>query len=84
MNVPGEIARLTEIAEPDIAVITNVASVHLEGLGSIEGVAHAKGELFEGLGDKGTAIINDEDVLIKDICARSLGTQKKIYFGCFT
>ncbi len=46
MNAPGEIRRLTEIADPDVGLITNVGPAHLEGLGSLEGVARAKGELF--------------------------------------
>lgn len=47
MNSPGEIARLAKIGDPDICCITNVHQAHLEGLGSLEGVAAAKGELFE-------------------------------------
>ena len=53
MRAPGEIAYLAEIARPEIGIITNVAAAHLETLGSIEGVARAKGELFAGLGPKG-------------------------------
>ncbi len=53
MRAPGEIAYLTEIARPEIGIITNVAAAHLETLGSIEGVARAKGELFAGLGPDG-------------------------------
>src|SRR3990172_9359904 len=47
MNVFGEIKRLSEICKPDIAVITNIGSGHLEGVGSIEGVARAKKEILE-------------------------------------
>jgi UDP-N-acetylmuramoyl-tripeptide--D-alanyl-D-alanine ligase len=61
MNVPGEIARLTEIAAPTVGLITCVAEAHLEGLGSLEGVAHAKGELFEGLPKNAVAIVNGDD-----------------------
>ncbi len=61
MNAFGEIARLTEIAEPTHGLITCVAPAHLEGLGSIEGVARAKGELFRGLGPVATAIVNRDD-----------------------
>ena len=46
MNAFGEIARLTEIASPTMGLITNVGAAHLEGVGSLEGVAKAKGELF--------------------------------------
>jgi len=61
MNHPGEIDYLTQIASPDIALITNASGAHLEGLGSVEAVAHAKGEIFAGLGAKGTALINADD-----------------------
>jgi UDP-N-acetylmuramoyl-tripeptide--D-alanyl-D-alanine ligase len=61
MNHAGEIARLTDIARPHAGLITTVQPAHLEGLGSIEGVARAKGELFAGLGPTATAIINVDD-----------------------
>ncbi len=61
MNRPGEIARLTEIADPDIACINNVHAAHLLGLGSIEGVAAAKGELFHGLRDDAVLVVNLDD-----------------------
>jgi len=60
-NHPGEIAYLTEIAAPSVGVITNAGPAHLEGFGSVAGVARAKGELFTGLPDSGTAIINADD-----------------------
>jgi UDP-N-acetylmuramoyl-tripeptide--D-alanyl-D-alanine ligase len=60
-NRPGEIRGLTEIANPDVALITNAAPAHLEGFGDIEGVARAKGEIFAGLRDAGVAIINADD-----------------------
>ncbi|MBA3732608.1 MAG: UDP-N-acetylmuramoyl-tripeptide--D-alanyl-D-alanine ligase, partial [Gammaproteobacteria bacterium] len=60
-NHPGEIAALTAITKPDIALVTNAAAAHLEGFGSIEGVAKAKGEIFAGLGDDGAAVINVDD-----------------------
>jgi UDP-N-acetylmuramoyl-tripeptide--D-alanyl-D-alanine ligase len=53
----GQIAELAAIAEPDVGVITNIGPVHLELVGSLEGVARAKGELLEGLRDGGTAVI---------------------------
>ena len=61
MNHPGEIACLTHIARPDIAVINNAAGAHLEGLGSIENVARAKGEILQGLPENGVAILNADD-----------------------
>jgi UDP-N-acetylmuramoyl-tripeptide--D-alanyl-D-alanine ligase len=65
MNRPGEIARLTRIAEPQIGVITNVARAHLEGLGDLEGVAAAKGELLQEMSQESTAILNGDSELTK-------------------
>jgi len=57
----GDIARLAAIAPPDVAVITGTGAAHLEGFGSLEGVAHAKGELFDALGARGEAVFNVDD-----------------------
>ncbi len=61
MNHPGEIDYLTRIAVPDVALINNASGAHLEGLGSVEAVAQAKGEIFAGLQHRGTAVINSDD-----------------------
>ncbi len=61
MNHLGEIARLTDIARPDAGLITIVQPAHLEGVGSIEGVAKAKAELFHGLGRDSIAVVNLDD-----------------------
>ncbi|HEY9051062.1 MAG TPA: UDP-N-acetylmuramoyl-tripeptide--D-alanyl-D-alanine ligase [Gammaproteobacteria bacterium] len=61
-NHPGEIDYLTHIANPDVAVITNAGPAHLEGFGSLEGVARAKGEIYRGLTQSGVAVINADDV----------------------
>ena len=57
----GEIARLSEYARPTVALINNVASAHLEGFGTVADVAAAKGEIFQGLTEDGTAVINLDD-----------------------
>ena len=60
-NHRGEIAALTTLARPSVGVITQCAPAHLEGFGSIEGVARAKGELFEHLPDDAVAVLNADD-----------------------
>ena len=61
MNHFGEIDYLTHLARPNVAVVNNATGAHLQGLGSIEGVARAKGEIFAGLASDGTAVINADD-----------------------
>ena len=65
MNRPREIERLVEIADPDIGCITNIQAAHLEGLGSIEGVAQAKGELFAGMRRDTVAVVNYDDPYVR-------------------
>ncbi|HSH27628.1 MAG TPA: UDP-N-acetylmuramoyl-tripeptide--D-alanyl-D-alanine ligase, partial [Wenzhouxiangella sp.] len=60
-NRPGDIAYLTSIARPDVGVVTNAGPAHLELLGSVEGVARTKGEMFQALPSDGTAVINADD-----------------------
>ncbi len=57
MRGSGQIAELCEIAEPDVAAITNVGPVHLELLGTIEAIAAAKAEILAGLGPNGKAVL---------------------------
>jgi UDP-N-acetylmuramoyl-tripeptide--D-alanyl-D-alanine ligase len=64
MRGPGQIAELTAIAEPDVGVITAVAPVHLELMGSIEAIAAAKAELVAGLRPGGTAIVPAGETLL--------------------
>jgi UDP-N-acetylmuramoyl-tripeptide--D-alanyl-D-alanine ligase len=70
MNRPGEIARLTEIARPDYAVITNIGPAHLEGFGgSLAGVAAAKAELFAGLTPDAVIAVNVDDEWVRRLAA---------------
>ncbi len=61
MNHAGEIRPLTKLARPHVAVVTTVEAVHLEYLGTVEAVADAKAEIFEGLEAGGTAILNRDN-----------------------
>ena len=61
MSHEGEIRYLTNIAMPNIAVVNNAGTAHIGEVGSLEGIARAKGEIFEGLGDSGIAVINNND-----------------------
>ncbi|MCL2458626.1 MAG: UDP-N-acetylmuramoyl-L-alanyl-D-glutamate--2,6-diaminopimelate ligase [Desulfobulbus sp.] len=74
MNVPGEIARLTAIADPDIGCINNVHPAHLQGLGSVAGVAAAKGELFFGMRPDAVRVVNCDDPLVLEQARRSGGS----------
>lgn len=67
MNHPGEIALLQEIALPDVRVITNVGAAHVEGCGSLAGVARAKQELFDGARPGDVCIVNDSDEWIANM-----------------
>jgi len=64
MNAPREIARLSRLARPRVAVITNVTAAHLEGVGNRAGVARAKAEILEGLDPEGVLVhpFGDEDL----------------------
>lgn len=61
MNHFGEIEYLTQLTKPSVAVITNAASCHIEGVGDVAGVARAKAEIFSGLSKDGIAVLNRDD-----------------------
>jgi UDP-N-acetylmuramoyl-tripeptide--D-alanyl-D-alanine ligase len=72
MRGAGQIAELTAICEPDVGVITNVGPVHLEQLGSLEGVAAAKAELLEGMRDGGVAVVPSDEPLLEPYLREAL------------
>jgi UDP-N-acetylmuramoyl-tripeptide--D-alanyl-D-alanine ligase len=61
MNHAGEIRYLTGLAAPDVALVNNAGPAHIEFFDSVEAIARAKGEIFEGLKPDGTAVINADD-----------------------
>jgi len=82
MNNAGEIAALTRLVRPHVAIVTSVAPAHIENLGSIEAIADAKGEIFQGLEEGGIAIIPEDsrqrDRLVR--AARDLA-ERVVTFG---
>ncbi len=64
MRARGEIAYLSNLAQPHVAVVTNIGAAHLERLGSLQGIAEAKGEIFEGLVPEGVGLIPDGEPLL--------------------
>jgi len=70
-SMPGEIRQLTQAAVPDVAVITNVAPAHLEGLGDLEGVFKEKKSIVEGFEKSGHLIINADDKMLAKVRSSS-------------
>ena len=79
-NHPGEITYSSELAKPDITIITNAGDAHLQGFGSRDVVARAKGEIIDSLGKQGTAILNADDTYI-DLWKDRAGQRPVITFG---
>ena len=73
MNAPGEIAALARLARPGVGVVTSVSAAHLEGVGSLEGVQQAKGELVEAIPDDGVVVLNADDPLVAALADRARG-----------
>ncbi len=80
MNHEGEIAALAAMARPEVGLITAIAPVHLEGLGSMEAIAAAKAELLMGLREDGTAVIPGQEPLLAPWAAR-LPDHRVVTFG---
>lgn len=81
MNMPGELARLTDIAAPTLGILTVIGPEHLEGLGTVENVARAEGELFLHLPEHATCVVNADDELIESICVPLAGKRRQVSFG---
>ncbi|MFT6926300.1 MAG: UDP-N-acetylmuramoyl-tripeptide--D-alanyl-D-alanine ligase [Psychromonas sp.] len=79
-NHLGEIAYTSQLAKPDVALINNVMPAHLEGFGSLQGVAQAKGEIWSSLGETGIAVVN----LDADFASEYLTQLKKLNRQVFT
>lgn len=79
-NHAGEIAYLSSLVQPTVGVITNAAAAHLEGFGSLDGVAAAKGELLDALPRAGTSILNADDPYFDEWRGRAR-TEYVVSFG---
>jgi UDP-N-acetylmuramoyl-tripeptide--D-alanyl-D-alanine ligase len=81
MSAPGELARLTAMTRPDVAVVTLVAAEHLEFLKDLGGVAEAEGEVYRGLLPGSVAVVNADDARCVAQAERAASGVSKISFG---
>ena len=79
MNHFREIAYLSSIAKPDVAVIINIGTMHMEHLGSVEGIRQAKLEILEGMSEEGKLLLNGDDTMLWE-CPQAAGRNTG-YFG---
>ena len=78
MNHFGEMTYLTSIARPNVVVITNIGTMHIEHLGTREGILKAKLEIMQGIQDNGVAVFNGDEPLLWNLRE---GKHRRIYFG---
>lgn len=71
MNHPGEITPLTKMVSPDVAIITTIAPVHMEHFDSLEQIADAKAEIFEGMTHNGVAVLNRDNEFFARLKAKA-------------
>ena len=77
---PGDIAYLTSIVSPQVALVNNIAPAHMERMGSLLGIAETKGAIYEALSDDGIAVINADDAFAPYF-AGIVGTRRTFRFG---
>ncbi len=80
INQFGEMTRLSKIAKPDVALITNIGLSHLEFLKSREGVLQAKSEIFTFLSPEGTVVLNYDDTMLSKL--PNINGKQPVFFGC--
>ncbi|HJQ34260.1 MAG TPA: UDP-N-acetylmuramoyl-tripeptide--D-alanyl-D-alanine ligase [Pyrinomonadaceae bacterium] len=81
MSLPGEIAVHCRVAPPDVAIVTLVAPVHLEFMGSVEAIAAGKAQLVEGMKPGGTAVLNADDERVAAMRAKAGHAGRVITYG---
>ena len=79
-NHHGEIAELVNIVTPDVAVVNTVSAAHIEGFGSVSGVAEEKGQIYAGLATDGIAVVN-ADLPYEDTWQAAIADRERIRFG---
>ena len=77
---PGDIAYLTSIVTPTVALVNNIAPAHMERMGSLLGIAETKGAIYEALPDDGIAVINVDDAFATYFLER-IGRRGVLRFG---
>ena len=80
MNHAGELTYLASLARPEAALVNNAMRAHIGHFGSVEAIAHAKAEIFSGLADTGTAIVNADDAHAA-LFAAAAGDRPRLAFG---
>jgi UDP-N-acetylmuramoyl-tripeptide--D-alanyl-D-alanine ligase len=83
MNAPGEIAALARLVRPHVAMITTVEAAHLGFFASVEAIAEAKGEIFQGIEPGGVAVLNADNVHYARLrtLAEAAGCARVVGFG---
>lgn len=79
-NHPGEISYVAQLAHPTVGMVTNAGAAHLEGFGSLEGVARSKGEMYQALDADGIAVLNVDD-RFASLWNQLIGDRSTIRFG---
>jgi len=81
MNHPGEISPLSKLARPHVAIITTVAPVHIEYFESVEGIANAKAEIFDGLVEDGAAVLSRDNPHFDQLAEKARDAGAKMVWG---
>lgn len=83
MNHAGEISPLAKMVRPDVAIITTIEAVHLEFFDSIDGIAAAKAEIFDGMSQDGAAVLNQDNAQFSFLAqqAKARGIGRVLGFG---
>ena len=81
MNHAGEISPLSKLARPHVAIITTVAPVHIEYFGSVEAIADAKAEVFDGLVDGGTVVLSRDNAHFDRLAAKAKEAGARMIWG---